>query len=161
VSGRVTRRPLPAHALLAKFARAGAYADCYVTTVPLEISHAEYVEAFYTSWLFKLERFVLTWCVRKPSSDAEARQLARGERDSFAAWSLDARAGNQIVMLDFMSASCSWLMIEPRPAQTVLYFGSGVMRRTLGFRVLMPFHRLYARALLAAARARLARTPTF
>jgi hypothetical protein len=67
----------------------------------------------------------------------------------------------QVVMLDFMAYTCSWLMIEPRPAQTLLYFGSGVMRRTPGFRLLMPFHRLYARALLAAAGARLARTPAF
>jgi len=157
----VRRHPLPEYALLTKFAREGAYADCYVAAVPLEVTHAEYVEAFYTSWLFKLERFILGRFVGKPSTDAEARELARGERGSFAAWSLDSRAGNQLVMLDYLAATCSWLMIESRPAQTMLYFGTGILSRSPAFRLLMPFHKLYARALLAAARARLARTPTF
>jgi hypothetical protein len=157
----VQRRPLPDHALLTKFARDGAYADCYVVTVPRNVSHAEYVEAFYTSWLFKLERFILTWFVEKPSTDEEARTLSRGERETFAAWSVESRAGNQLVMLDFMSYTCSWLMIETRPAETALYFGTGVMRRTLGFRLLMPFHRLYARSLLAAAGARLRHTAAY
>ena len=161
MSTRVTRRPLPEPALLATFARSGAYADCFVTAVPLEITHVQYVEAFYTSWLFRLERLILRWFMSKPSTDAEARALAQGERESFAAWNLESRIGNQLVMLDFMSYTCSWLMIESCPARTVLYFGSGVMRRTLGFRLLLPFHRLYARALLAAASARLARSPTF
>jgi len=162
VSARaITRRELPAYSLLGKYARQGAYADCYVTAVPLAVTHAEYVEAFYTSWLFKLERFILTWLLSRPSTDVEARELAHGERSSFAAWSLDSRIGNQLVMLDFMAYTCSWLMIESQPAETVLYFGTGVMRRSFGFRVLMPFHRLYARALLAAASARLARSPTF
>lgn len=160
-TSRVHRRPLPDHALLSKFARGGAYADCYVTALPLEVTHAEYVEAFYTSWLFKLERVILAGWVGKPSTDEEARALSRGERDTFAAWSQESRAGNQLVMLDFMSATCSWLMIEARPAETLLYFGTGVMRRTLGFRLLMPFHRIYARSLLAAARGRLRRKATF
>ena len=157
----VRRRPLPEHALLAKFARAGAYADCYVTAVPLEVTHAEYVEAFYTSWLFKLERFILARLVNKPSTDTDARELARGRRETFAAWSVDSRAGNQLVMLDFMAYTCSWLMVETRPAETVLYFGTGILRRTLGFRLLLPFHKVYARSLLAAARGRLRRLPAF
>ena len=160
-TSRVRRRPLPDHALLTKFARGGAYADCYVTAVPLEVTHAEYVEAFYTSWLFKLERVILAWFVQKPSTDEEARALSRGERDTFAAWSTESRAGNQLVMLDFMAYTCSWLMIESRPAQTLLYFGTGIMRRTLGFKLLLPFHKVYARSLLAAARGRLRRAPTF
>lgn len=157
----VRRRPLPEHALLARVARNGAYADCYVAAVPLEVTHADYVEAFYTSWLFRLERLILTWFVARPSTDAEARELAHGRRDSFAAWSVESRAGNQLVMLDFMSATCSWLMIETRPGETVLYFGTGILSRGVGFRLLMPFHKLYARSLLAAARARLRNSPTF
>jgi hypothetical protein len=157
----VRRLPLPEHALLAKFARSGAYTDCYVTAVPRNVSHAEFVEAFYTSWLFKLERLILTWFAEKPSTDPEARALSRGERENFAAWSVESRAGNQLVMLDFLAYTCSWLMVEERPAETVLYFGSGVMRRTLAFRLLMPFHKLYARALLGAAGARLRRVAGF
>ena len=75
----VQRRSLPEHALLAKFARRGAYTDCYVTAVPRNVTHAEFVEAFYTSWLFKLERLILTWFAEKPSTDPEARALSRGD----------------------------------------------------------------------------------
>jgi hypothetical protein len=157
----VRRSPLPQHALLAKFARNGAYADCYVTAVPLAVTHAEYVESFYTSWLFRLERLILRWFVAKPSTDEEARALSRGERDTFAAWSVESRVGNQLVMLDFLSSTCSWLMIEARPAETLLYFGTGILSRSPGFRLLLPFHKVYARSLLAVARARLRRSATF
>lgn len=157
----VRRHPLPSHSLLTKVAHAGNYTDCYVAAVPLNVTHAEFVEAFYTSWLFKLERLFLAWTVDKPSTDAEARDLARGARDRFAAWSVDARIGNQVVMLDYLSYTCSWLMVEERPADTLLYFGTGIFRKSFAFRALVPFHRLYARALLSAAGSRLRRTPTF
>jgi hypothetical protein len=72
--------PLPPGALLAKYVREGAYADCYVTDIAGAVSHAQYVEAFYTTAVFKLERLILKWAVSKPSTDGEARQLAAGTR---------------------------------------------------------------------------------
>jgi hypothetical protein len=162
---------LPEGALLAQYARDGGYADCYVTDLPRVVTHADYVEAFYTTWLFKLERLILAWLVDKPSTDADAAALARAGRDDFAAWSVEARAGNQLLMCDFQSRTRSWLMVEPAPASTRLYFGSGIVptidpatgdkRMGPGFRLLLGFHQLYSRALLAAARARLARTSAF
>jgi len=132
------------------------------------VTHAEYVEAFYTTWLFKLERVILAWLVGKPSTDSEAHVLARGERDAFAAWSVEGRVGNQLLMRDYQSRTRSWLMIEPTPASTRLYFGSGIVPRVdretgekrmgPGFRALLGFHKMYSRALLAVARNRLART---
>lgn len=158
---------LPAHALLARYGTDGGYADCYVTELPLVVTHAEYVEAFYTTWLFRLERHILAWLVRKPSTDAEAGELARGARNGFAAWSVEDRAGNQLLMCDFQGRTRSWLMIETAPANTRLYFGSGIAPRVdpvtgekrlgSGFRALLGFHKLYSRALLGAARARLRR----
>ena len=133
------------------------------------MTQADYVEAFYTTWLFKLERLILTWLVDKPSTDEEARSLARGARDAFAAWSVEGRAGNQLLMCDFQSRTRSWLMVEPGAASTRLYFGSGIVPRMVdgtkrmgpGFRALLGFHKLYSRALLTAARTRLAKSPTF
>jgi hypothetical protein len=52
-------------ALLAKYAQGGNYTDCYTTKVARPVSHAEYVEAFYTSALFKLERLLLARFVSK------------------------------------------------------------------------------------------------
>ena len=158
---------MPEHALLARYSGNGGYTDCYVTELPGSYSHAEFVAAFYTTWLFKLERAILRWFVRRPSTDSEVQQLARGQRESFAAWTVEARAPNQLLLRDFLGNTRSWLMIESRSdgGATRLYFGSAVVPRVdsrtgekkLGtpFRALLGFHRRYSRALLAAARSRL------
>ena len=85
--------------------------------------------SFYTTWLFKLERFILRRLVNKPSTDAEAFELARGERASFAAWSVEARVTDQIVMCDFLGRTRSWFMVEAIEGgkATRLYFGSAVV----------------------------------
>lgn len=169
MSAGVTRQPVPAHALHAGYLRNGAYADCYVIDARGEVTLAQFVAAFYTTWLFKLERWILGWTVRKPSTDEQARQVAAGEISQFAAWSMELRAPDQLLMCDFLNATRSWFMVAPgaEPRSTRLYFGSVVTsrvneqtgRRELGrsYRLLMGFHRLYSRALLRAARSRLAR----
>ena len=154
---------LPDDALLQVHARNGSYTDCYATDVPRTVSHAQYVEAFYTTWVFKLERFILKWVVRKPSTDEQARQLAAGSLDRFAAWSVEQRANNQLLMCDFLGRTRSWLMVTPLGADTRLYFGSAVVKRGpagigRSYRLLMGFHRLYSRVLLSAAARRLVRT---
>jgi hypothetical protein len=162
---------LPEEALLSKYARAGAYTDCYTTEIAKPVSHAAYVEAFYTCTLFRLERFLLTWLVFKPSTDAQARDLASGVSGTFAAWRVEERSANQLLMCDFLGQTRSWFMIGP-PGDggavfTRLYFGTAVMpvrdkvsgqaRMGLAFKSLVAFHRLYSRALLSAARSRLTR----
>jgi hypothetical protein len=164
---------LPHGALLEKYQSRGAYADCYVTQVARPVSQAEYVQAFYATPLFRLERRLLAWFVSKPSTDAQASQLASGTLDSFAAWSVEERREDQLLMCDFQGRTRSWLMVAPVEGQnsggTRLYFGSAVVparapragARTsdLGwsFRLLLGFHKLYSRALLASAKARLMR----
>jgi len=64
---------LPTHALLTKYANAGAYTDCFVTEVARIVSHAEFVEAFYTGGLFKVERLLLRVFIARPSTDLQAR----------------------------------------------------------------------------------------
>lgn len=164
---------LPADALLNAYRESGAYVDCYTCDLDGAVPLAAFVEAFYTTRLFKLERFVLRWLVRRPSTDADAVRLADGSANSFAAWRVESRAANQLLMADFMGRTKSWLMVESREGsdagvQTRLFFGSAVVpqaRRgaetqpTLGwvFQALLGFHRLYSRLLLGAARSRLAR----
>ncbi len=162
---------LPQDALLDKYRQREDYSDCYFTDVPRNISQAEYVEAFYTTWLFRIERMILSLLVSKPSTDLQAKQLAAGESDNFAAWSVEGRAPDQLLMCDFQGRTRSWLMSvageDGNPSGTRLYFGSAVVadadpvsgRRSFGFafHALMGFHRLYSRALLNAARARLLR----
>ena len=152
---------MPPESLLQSYAASGAYADCYATEIALPVSHAEFVAAFYTTGLFKAERLVLRVLASRPSSDAEARALALGELPSFAAWSVEARAANQLLLRDFTGRTRSWLMVEPLPpSSTRLLFGSAIVPRRDGrlgrrFDALLGFHRIYSQLLLAAARRRL------
>ncbi|MCY7309049.1 MAG: hypothetical protein LH632_23560 [Rhodoferax sp.] len=156
---------LPAQSLLGGYS-GGGYTDCFVIETGARISLARYVEAFYTTWLFKLERLVLTLAAR-PSSDLQAVELAAGRGFAFAAWEVEQRAVDQLLMRDITGRTRSWFMVVPAAGGTRLYFGSAVTAkryRTTGtasvgpvFRALVGFHGLYSRALLAAARARLQR----
>ncbi|MCQ3938418.1 MAG: hypothetical protein DPW18_15420 [Chloroflexi bacterium] len=144
----------------------GAYTDSYCADLPIQISFPEYLFAFYTTPLFKLERLILL-LVRKPSTDAQAGELANGVRDTFAAWTVEARAENQILMCDFAGSTRSWLMVVPMEKSTRLYFGSVVVpqrvskdgKSSLGFifSTLLGFHKIYSVLLLASARSRLMR----
>ncbi len=154
---------LPEDALTHRHRLAGAYTDCFFAELKRSVAHAEFVAAFYTSWLFRLERWILRLLVARPSTDEQARQLARGDRDDFAAWSVEARVPGQLLMRDFTGRTCSWLMVAPAEGApgTRLYFGSVVVpvrdpktgAASLGpvHGRLIGFHRLYSRMLLRAA----------
>ena len=134
------------------------------------VSHAEFVEAFYTGGLFKVERLLLRVLIAKPSTDLQARQLAAGEVNEFAAWRVEARAADQLLLRAMDGRTRSWLMVSAaaQPRHTRLYFGSAVVsavnpssgKSSMGFvfKALLGFHKLYSRALLSAAAAKLMRT---
>lgn len=161
----ITPQKLPPGALLARYGGEEGYADCYSTTVPGPVGHAAFVEAFYSTRLFKLERWLLAR-LGYASTDEQARQLAMGQRERFAAWTVEARAADQLLMCDAVGGTRSWLMVAPAEGGgTRLHFGSAVVPRRRGpgqrprmglvFHALLGFHRLYSRALLAAACRRL------
>ena len=161
---------LPDGALLSRYRANGGYTDCYATEISGTVSQAQYVQAFYTTPLFKLERAILKFAVAMPSTDAQAGQLAEGSIKAFAAWRVEARSDNQLLMCDFRARTRSWLMAEPTAdgARTRLYFGSAVVPvgsaqngkpgLGLAFRLLLGFHKLYSAALLRAARSRIEKT---
>lgn len=178
---------LPDGALLARYSAGGAYTDCYVTDIAGPVTQAEYVEAFYTGAVFRLERLLLALVIKRPSTDGQAKALARGTIHRFAAWDVEARTDNQLLMCDLAGRTRSWLMTEPLAtpdeagtagspqvatagaSRTRLYFGSAVVpahdaaggrpRIGFAFRALLGFHRAYSRVLLHGARARLAKLP--
>lgn len=162
--------PLPADALLAVYAATpGCYTDCYEVDIPGAIPLADFVTAFYTTPLFQLERFILRVAVDRPSTDQDARNVATGARDNFAAWTVESRRVDQLLMCDMAGKTRSWFMVVPEDmtdagsGRTRLRFGSAVVPRRgntrLGtvFTLLLGVHKLYSRALLAAARRRLMR----
>lgn len=170
--GDIAPCPIPDDALLKTYSLNGGFADCYATDIAGSISLAQYVAAFYTTPVFKLERLILKYAVSMPSTDDEARQLAAGTIDRFAAWHVEARRDNQLLMCDFQRRTRSWLMVAPtlhaNGPQTRLYFGSGVVAmidRKTGvasqgrvFRALLGFHKVYSKVLLHAAKSRLQRS---
>jgi len=155
--GIVESCDLPGEALTQRYRASGAFADCFFTELPRPVTHAQYVEAFYTTSLFRLERWILRLVVGRPSTDTEVRALARGERDTFAAWTVEARAPNQVLLRDFTGRTCSWLMVTRagRAPGTRLYFGSVVIPSSPVHAKLLGFHTLYSRLLLRAAARRL------
>ena len=98
----ITAAALPPGALLGRYANGDGYADCLTASVAGHVTQAAYVEAFYTTALFKLERFALAVLLARPSTDAQARRLARGEIARFAAWTVEARETDEILLCDFL-----------------------------------------------------------
>lgn len=158
--------------MLNKYRQGDAFTDCYFIDVDRPVSQTAYVEAFYTSAVFKVERQLLAWFVARPSTDLEAQALAAGQRDAFAAWTVEGRTANQLLLRDLHGRTRSWLMSAPIEVDgspgTRLYFGSAVVpvrdrrtgQSTMGwpFRALLGFHKLYSRVLLRAALSRLKST---
>ncbi len=162
----IEKCPVPVNIMLDKYSLTGAYTDSYSTEIPMRIPFPEFIFAFYTTPLFKLERFILKWTVSKPSTDIEARQLADSASNEFAAWHVEARSENEILMCDFLRRTRSWLMVIPvDEARTQLYFGSAISSREdsktrklslgLGFRALLGFHKIYSILLLYFAKSRI------
>jgi hypothetical protein len=157
---------IPQYSLLRKYKDGIGFADCYVTEVAGTVSQAAFIEAFYTSSLFKLERTLLRLFASKPATDADARLLAAGGASGFSAWRVEGQSSSELLLADFTGRTRSWLMALPadgpgHAAGTRLYFGSAVVPRSgagiakpsMGwlFHALLGFHRLYSRWLLRAA----------
>jgi hypothetical protein len=168
VSATVEAVLLPGRALLQRYRDIPrAHADCYAADIDTRASLSVFVEAFYTTALFRCERFVL-FLLGHGCADADVRACAAGATGGFAAWTVEERLDDQILLRDVTGLTRSWLMVAERADGRVgarLYFGSAVVPRlgrgsaprrpSVGFRLLLPVHAIYARALLRAAAGRL------
>lgn len=138
----------------------GGFADSFVTEVPGAIPLATYVEAFYTTPVFKAERMLLR-LAGHPSTDADARAVATGTANSFAVWRKPLRRGNELLIQEASGATASWFMTQPAATGTRLYFGTTVRpakdtNAAPGiYRALTGVHLLYSRILLASAARRI------
>ncbi len=163
---------VPQASLLRAYKDGPGFADCYVVEVAGDVSAETFIEAFYTSPLFKVERALLRYLASRPATDEDARRLATDETDGFSAWRVEGRSPSEILLADITGRTRSWLGVSPldsggRAAGTALYFGSAVIpRRRKGttqtdmgwvFHALSGFHRLYSRLLLRSACGNIAR----
>ena len=138
--------------------------DCFSVGVDRVTSLTEFVFAFYTSPVFRIERLILRLLAGAPSTDAEARWLAEGSGTSFAVWRVGERAATQLLMCDRYERTRSWFGVVPlKDGRTLLQFGSAVVsgsdhRTAAGaargnlFRLLLRFHVMYSQVLLHAAK---------
>jgi len=160
---------LPPRSLLSRYAEDGNFTDCYVIDVPRSVSQPEFVEALYLGALMRIERRLIGWFLSRPTSSADVRELAVGASNRFAAWLVEARTPNELLLQDQTGRTRSWLMSQPMPGATRLYFGSALLPRvdrTTGvkrmgplFKPMLGFHARYSRLLLSAARSRLQAVP--
>jgi len=145
--------------------RWGANGDCFAVTVGYPVSLRDFVVAFYTSPLFRIERLLLRIVVNAPSSRRQAHAVAEGSAAEFAAWYVGERTATQLLMCDRYERTRSWFCVAPVNGGTRLRFGSAVVgsrdtlagAMTLGgsFPWLLRFHVLYSQLLLHAAKKRL------
>jgi hypothetical protein len=170
----VLQEPVPAVSLLKTY-RGGArpdrwahQGDCFSVSVDRVVSLADFVFAFYTSPVFRVERLILSVVASAPSTDAQARAVADGSSQEFALWRVGERTETQLLMCDRYEKTRSWFRVVPAgDRETVLQFGSavaagrdrqaGAVSMSRGFRWLMGFHVLYSKVLLGTARNRLIR----
>lgn len=161
----IEKCPVPPQSFLSKYSLDGSYADCYRTEVQGQIPLNEFVFSFYTTSLFKVEAFILAHSVKRPSSDDQARELTDGTRNEFAAWKVEGRNENELLMCDISGRTRSWFMTQYLDSHTQLYFGSAVVpkkdkitgKASLGFifAVLLGFHKIYSILLLYFAKQKL------
>jgi len=81
----VAPTPIPPGSLLADFGAQDAYRDCFAREVAEVVTLPQLIERFYCSWAFRPER-ILLGLIKRGASSEDARRLARGEIDEFAAW---------------------------------------------------------------------------
>ncbi len=168
----VTVAELPLGAFLQTYKQSQSFTDCYVIQVSGHITQATFVEAFYSSALFKIERTLLHYLAKRPASNQDAASLASGGATQFSAWRVEAQDQHQLLLADFTGRTRSWLMAEAALDEngtqyTKLYFGSAVIPRNqtnsttpkmgIAFNALLGFHKLYSRLLLRAAVGRMKR----
>jgi hypothetical protein len=142
--------------------------DCFAVSVDRLVPLAEFVFAFYTSPVFRIERVILRLLAGAPSTDTDARGLADGSGISFAVWRVGERTATQLLMCDRYERTRSWFRVVPlRDGKTLLQFGSAVASRggdqpgtrirVSLFRPLLKFHVVYSQLLLHAAKRRVMR----
>jgi hypothetical protein len=152
---------VPRDGLLQAYVGQGeTYTDCFEVMSPVGVTLPEFIEAFYTTWLFRLERLVLQVVLRRWIRDTDVKALATGA-DAFAAWTVEGRDEAQILLCDFAYHTRSYQAVSSKQGgATRLVFGSAVVvaeGKEMGriTRALLPLHRFYSKALLRLAERKL------
>ncbi len=110
--------PVPDGSLLAEFGpppgvQSEPYRDCFMRRESGAVSLEQLIERFYCSWAFRPERIALGLIGRGASSE-DARKLARGEVESFAAWTVIERRHANVLVAEHGPAGSARATARPQ-----------------------------------------------
>ena len=106
--------PFPPGALLAAYeGQPGTYTDCYFIDVAGEPDFERYVAVFFDTWLFRIERSILTAAGKGPATREHVLALATGQADHVATWETEARTEDQLLLTAADGVIRTWLQIAP------------------------------------------------
>lgn len=144
---------------------ANNYCDCFSSTIDCAVDLEQFVYAFYTTRVFRLERKILALTLKLPATNEQAKLLASGESDNYSFWTVEKRRPSELLLLTNNRHTGSWFMVrddmEASQSRTELLFGSvvflGSQKTNLLFSIVLVFHKVYSRILLASAARRTVR----
>lgn len=159
---KVTQSTLPDGAFLLRYnSQVGAYTDCFVAHVSKPVALEAFISTFFDTWVFRLERKILSAFMGTASSAADVQAIASGASTQFASWQVEQRGIEQILLKVGDGPIRTWLMRRNDGQGTQLFFGSAVLpmsrakdgtpKMGFAFRALLGFHTLYSKVLLGAA----------
>lgn len=164
---KVSRTRVPKNTLLKTYeAMEGSEADCFQVDVEGRPDIQRFIRIFFDTWVFRLERRVLSLMGVDYATTDDVIALAKGRQSSLAAWTTLERNANEIILAFDKPTGRTWLQVstsDEGAETTRLSFGSALLPKrhsskskpAIGklLKASLPIHRLYARILLAAAAA--------
>ncbi|KAA0175468.1 hypothetical protein FNF27_03168 [Cafeteria roenbergensis] len=142
--------------------------DCFRLDVPGHVPIERFVHAFFTSWLFKLERLVLPVA----TTDSLAKDFAYSRVNEFAIWTAKERTDSELLATwaeeHSPATGATWMRVvhgkdDDGKPKTCLEFGSAIATGDMPYQkavmaVAMPLHLAYSGLLLGAAAGNIDRT---
>ncbi len=148
----------------------GCLTDAFRCKVDFSVNLEHFIQAFFDSSVFRLERLLIQILTRKQADLTQVKKLASGTDKTFAVWQVAQRSNFEILMKVGTGPIRSWLAAYPdQDGGTSLYFGSAVLptkgdkngNQQVGFlfQATVWFHEFYSRLLLKSAVRTLTKQP--
>ena len=143
----------------------GGYSDCYYVDIQKDVALSDYILAFFSTPIFRMERLILNLVPSGRSNEQCVLDIASGTGDKMAGWKTEKRDENQLLLAVGDGPIRTWLMVqgkqssETTPTKTTrLYFGSAVLptsmtkdgrpKLAIVFKLFSGLHIFYSRLLL-------------
>ncbi|NRB30287.1 MAG: hypothetical protein HRU27_06805 [Rhizobiaceae bacterium] len=139
----------------------GGYSDCYYIDIQKDVALSDYILAFFSTPIFRMERLILNLVPSGRSNEQCVLDLAAGTGDKIAGWKTEKRDDSQLLLAVGDGPIRTWLMVQGSPyseTTTRLYFGSAVLptgmtkeghpKLAIVFRLFAGLHIFYSRLLL-------------